>query len=295
MEKSRPSFFWPLLFSLLLIHLPLAFLLIFLESDPALFLPQQPQDTALQPLMIDLKALPLVDMAEPEQQQIPDHPSAVSQYNVKTESETTAATTPPLAKTAPPPQPRQKSTPPDQPPEQTPDPSATQPPKSETLGDLLAGLDQKQKESEKQFDRKFNSSAVAPPPQFTKQMQSSGDFVPHYKVGGRTYVNALAYPHVDYYIAMKRKFQIAWNPFPSLRQNTSKLPPHQIETVWGLTINAKGELVNLTLIQSSPIAGYDNEARRTIQVSAPFSPPSADLLKGQPSLDVAWGFVVYYQ
>ncbi len=299
-QPERPSIFWPLLLSLLLIHLPLLYLLFFADwqTPPDRTLAVKPPQQM--PVMLNLQSLPLVDQAQPKTEQIPDQASAVGQYNVKTEVETVAAPTSVQSSTTktqknaenkstsktPVENKTEKQTPP---PVQTP-PENTEP---KSLKDVLAKLDSKQKTDEAKIDSLFQNSK-ANDANFKSSMEPSGDYLPAYKVGNKTYVNALAYPHVGYFVEMKRKFRTAWNPIPTLRGKTGQLPPHQIQTVWGFTIDGGGQIIAMTLIQSSPIIGYDQEAKRTILASAPFAPPPAELLKGATTLDVAFGFVVYY-
>ena len=122
---------------------------------------------------------------------------------------------------------------------------------------------------------------------------SNDDFLPSYKIGNRTYLNALANPSIFYFVELKRKFRLAFNPEPSIRYNLDKITRGQMAVIWGVSVDAQGKLKDLILIRSSGLSDYDQEARRTISVSAPFSQPPAHLLEQDGLLNMAWTFVVH--
>jgi len=286
--KKSPSFLWPFLLSLFFIHLPLLLIIMFVEKFSATDRVQA-NALPLKPLMFNLQSLPIIDLDESlASEEPPDNAKALATKNFKTAEETVASsqvapTQSASVKKHAVPKPVRPIV------EEIKNPVET----TSSLQKTLALLEDKQKQGDEKLEEAFVSSQNADP-EFKSSFTSAGDYLPNYKVGNTTYINAMAHPHVAYYVAIKRKFRTAWNPFPGLRGKKAELPPGQIESVWGISIDSEGRIVNLVNIESSPIVQYDNEVRRTILSSAPFGKPPEDLLSGDKTLHVAWSFVVYY-
>ncbi len=121
------------------------------------------------------------------------------------------------------------------------------------------------------------------------------DFFPDYHVGDHTYLNVLRFPKVGYFVRLKKIFKTTFNPVPSLRASlmTTQVSKGQVEVVLGVTIDRAGRLAELRVLRSSGIPRYDQEAVRTIQDSAPFAVPPAELLNSPTGLRMAWTFTVY--
>lgn len=280
-RSTRRALLIALLISILFIHLPLLYF--FIHSD--FWATRDFKDAAKQQVvMVNLKDLTdmpqrVVDLAKPKIEKAPKNPSAQSLYNSSVEEETVSRS---FSKTN---EPRGQS------PQQQ-----TQP---QTMQEKLLALknEQVQKESQKYEDR-----FEAPQENTLDSLQASigsptggntDDFLPDYKVGNRTYLNTLANPNIAYYVELRRKFRFAFNPIPVLRRYPNMISQGQIATVWGVSVNAEGQLASLTLLRGSGLDAYDNEARRTISSSAPFSKPPTNLLTNDGQLHMAWTFVVY--
>jgi outer membrane biosynthesis protein TonB len=235
---------------------------------------------------VDLR-LPIADMEKPLKEEIPEQYKAISKYNVKTDKETVGLGGPREVTQVIKTKKKQKKKDIQKPAPQKSKPASSKSKKQNTqkknlpeksplavkkepennLQDTLARLNQKQKQDEQNLQKLFESQSD---PEYKISFSRGGDFLPNYKVGGRTYVNAIAHPNVAYYAEIKRKFRYAWDPYPVLRGKSHLFSKGIIRTVWGFTIDQKGRIVDMKLIKASPNEAYDSEARRTILASAPF-------------------------
>lgn len=133
-------------------------------------------------------------------------------------------------------------------------------------------------------------------PEARKEMPATlvpDDFLPDYKWGNRTYINTLAQPNMAYFVELKRKYRLTWNPAPILRGHANEISRGKISVVLGVSVNSRGELADLVVIRSSGYYDYDQEGKRTIRSSSPYSAPAANLLGADHLLHMAWTFVVY--
>ena len=123
----------------------------------------------------------------------------------------------------------------------------------------------------------------------------SGDFFPDFKRGAKTYLNVLRYPDVDYFVRMKRAFRMTFNPAPSLSSyfSSNHVSVGSVEVVLGVSVDKSGELSELFVFRSSGIAGYDEEALRTVRASSPFSTPPSKFVDDDGILRMSWTFTVY--
>lgn len=119
------------------------------------------------------------------------------------------------------------------------------------------------------------------------------EFYPDYSEGPYTYINALRYPNIAYFVELKRRFKTAFNPIHVIRQHANQISQGKIEVVLGVTVNAHGELADLIVLRPSPISDYDDVALRTVKNSSPFSSPPNDLLDTAKLLRMSWTFTVY--
>lgn len=235
-------------------------------------------------VMIDLKSQfapkEIADIAKPKVQKVPEKASVQAKYNSSVAEETVATN----AKTNQMEQMLSSA------------PTLIKP--QQSLQDELKQIQMEQKINERQKyanlyeSQSQNSSWQTPISSLVPS--GSDDFLPSYKIGNRTYLNALANPNIFYFVELKRKFRLAFNPEAVLRFNLDKIRGGQISVIWGVSVDARGQLKDLVLIRSSGLSGYDQEAKRTISTSAPFSGPPAPLLDQQEGLlNMAWTFVVH--
>lgn len=249
-----------LLLSLFLIHLPLLFLVYSLED---LGWSGRLPEKNLEAIFVNLpKKLPLLDLPKPKRTERPKEAQAESLYDMTAKEEMVAVS----------------------------------PKKSPlSLKDELLALKMQKEEQEKKELKRFENKSVMTPKQLkTGFFSAGGDFLPDYRVGNRTYVNALGNPNVQYFVELKRRFQMTWNPRPVLQREWEFVRRGgKISSVWGVSVDERGQITNLILITSSKSQGFDSEARRTIRDSSPFSRPPAYLLKEDRQIHMAWTFVVY--
>ena len=238
-------------------------------------------------VMVTLQeSLPIVDIPEPKRQEKPKQPSAQSVYDSSVKEETVALPTKEQAASqASQEKPKSKSSKQTEPePEKSP---------QKTLEEALISLKQEQRQKEHQNFAKFEPSKTLDLSELKMGFGAARDYLPNYKLGNRTYLNAEANPHVAYFVELKRKFRLSWNPGSALRQNRSGLEKGQVETVWGVSVDRAGKITGLILLKESGNSAFDHEARRTISVSSPFSSPPAHFLEKDGQLHMAWTFVVY--
>lgn len=284
-----------LILSILLIHIPLLWVLTTMDLGSELEMPAPLNQQKEEVVMMDLDMPPpsldtIVDINKPKVEKKPKKATAQSLYDSSVAEETVSAATQPQAT-----QPSQTQTKTKSAEEKT---SETLPTEPKNLNTELANLfnEAKQKEDEKYADRFENPQPTTAPTlktNFNSPNPFAGDFLPNYKVGNRTYLNTLANPNVGYYVELKRKFRMAFNPYTALRYRLNEISRGQISVVWGVSIDQNGNLAGLTLIRPSGISDYDMEARRTISVSAPFNKPPVEQLTEDKMMHMAWTFVVY--
>ena len=222
------------------------------------------------------KQLPqkIADIAKPVEEKIPEKASAQSLYNQSVPEETVATGIP--AKKSPPSQERE---------EHQPDLKKEQDQK------LLALKETRPLIEEKPLPKPEKIPGI---PEFESQNGTSADeFFPDYKVGNRTYLNTDANPNIRYFVELRHKFRLTFNPVPSLRGQFNEVARGKIAVVVGVSVNAQGELASLTILRHSGLDPYDREGLRTVRSSAPFSAPPPNLLAEDGLLHMAWTFVVY--
>lgn len=297
-----------LILSVLLVHVPLFLLLVFFggrvsEESAADLLKKNA-------IIVDLKNasdLPVVDIAKPRKREKPDKASAQALYDSKVARETTSSgrkpqpgpavknAKPAATSSAMPLPPRTPDVKRDVtkhlPPHNAAESQA--PPTKAGLQDELKALKNQQRAKEIQEFKKFESKTAmfAPPTNFNGG--GGGEFLPDYKIGDRTYVNALANPQIAYYVELKRKFKLTWNPVPALRAQINQITKGKVTVVMGVSLDASGKLAGLQMIRGSGLSAYDAEARRTVKASAPFSKPPSSILQKDGQVHMAWTFVVY--
>lgn len=262
------------------------------------------QDEKKNAVMIDLNPkiqnLPqrIVDIAKPENEQVPDQASAQALYNTKVKEETVSPhfskQVKPLGST-----PVTQKTPPTVP-KKEPPPQQTLTQKTRSL-DLKQELEKLKKENDAkeadQFAKLYGKTSTTSPTLKTRIGSPDGgnpdEFLPDYKIGDRTFLNTLANPHILYFVELRQKFRFTFSPASVLRGRLNEISRGKLEVVWGVSVDSSGNLKDLILLRSSGMTDYDKEAKRTIAASAPFSKPPFNLLDKNGQLNMAWTFVVY--
>lgn len=326
-NHGNNAFVRAVLISLLGIHVPLAVFLTTVEMDLARKI-NAPKPA---PVFVTLKQEQpprIVDIAKPKNKKIPKKASALSQHNSSVPEETTAKpskpkATPAVKQTATqPPAPTkpvksaekpkknnspvtkpEKATKPQQEPSETfassrtlpTKPLLTEPPAGD-IKDQLKNLRQEMHTKEKEsYQKSFGGKSGFTMPDIKASVGGSGeDFQPSYKVGNRTFVNTLATPGIGYFVELKRRFRTAFNPIPILRPIYQQIAGRgKVSVILGVIVDGRGRLAEVIMIRSSGIPAYDQEARRTISQSAPFSAPASSMLDSSGRLNMAWTFTVY--
>ena len=290
-----------LLLSIFLIHAPLLWFFMHHGFDSATK-NLASQDEKKNVVMIDLnpkiQSLPkrIVDIAKPDNEQVPDQASAQALYHSKVKEEKVSPHfskqnlplgTPPQVTQKPKTVAAQKTSP--------------TPPKTKPL-DLKQQLAELKKENDikeaEKFAKLYGKNPTTTAPTLKTRIGSpdggnTDEFLPDYKVGDRTFLNTLANPHIFYFVELRQKFRFTFSPASVLRRRLNEISRGKLEVVWGVSVDSDGNLKDLILLRGSGIADYDKEARRTITASAPFSKPPFNLLDKNCQLNMAWTFVVY--
>lgn len=121
------------------------------------------------------------------------------------------------------------------------------------------------------------------------------DFVPHVKIGDKTYLNANAHPDVQYFTRLKRIFRLRFNPRSPLVAHfrSNRVVVGQVNVTMAVEVSPSGQLSKLFVVRSSGIPGYDREALRTVRQSAPFSSPPKRIRSKDGMLRMTWHFTTY--
>lgn len=287
--KSKTNKFWLALLISFFLHLVIFFLFKEIGVGSKNF--DRPNPVVM--VHLETSQEQIVDVAKPEVEEKPKEASAQSLYDVTVKEETVA---PPRSVPSVKPQ-RPASIQQKEKPKEPAKPIEEKPiePEKGNLQDALARLQKEQKQQEQELLQKFDSTN---PPDLSQVKASlpagEGSFLKDYKIGGKTFINALANPNVSYFVELERKFRITWNPLSALRKNWSGFARgKQFVTVWGLSVDQNGKIARLVLIKKSGVDALDQESKRTILSSAPFSNPPVHLLKEDGQLHMAWSFLVY--
>lgn len=219
----------------------------------------------------------IADIPKPVEEKIPEKASAQSLYNQSVPEETVATGI--SAKKSPPPTP----------PQEVEKKEAAL--KAEQDQKLLALKETKPLVEETPLPKPEKIPGM---PEFESQIGTTADdFFPDYKVGNRTYLNTDANPNIRYFVELRHKFRLTFNPVPSLRGQMNEVARGKIAVVVGVSVNSRGELASLTILRHSGLEPYDHEGLRTVRSSAPFSAPPPNMLTEDGLLHMAWTFVVY--
>lgn len=263
MFKKRPAILF-FLFTSVLLHL----LILLLAKEFTVSVPPVENPVWVQ---LTEPELPIVDIPKPDEETIPANASAESLYNQAVPEETVA-------------------------------PSPLEPPsEGESQAPIAATKNEEQKKPapptkdlpsiySKEEEKKERIPGL---PDAVGQASPTMDFLPGFKVGNRTYINTDANPNIAYFIELKRKFRLTWNPAPSVRAHAAQISRGRIEVVLGVSVDRFGNLADLIVIRSSDLENYDQEGARTVKVSSPFSSPPENLLGNDGLLHMAWTFAVY--
>ena len=280
-NNRRPITFF--IFTSLLLHL-LIFIL-FRQGLDKLIAAKAPEPP---PVWVELKKMELpdriADIPKPAKEEIPDKASAQALYDQKVPEDTVNPAHQLSQKPAPPaPVDRQKNPPPEK--------KSAEPFK--TKEELYAARQPDRMEDVFKTEPRTQRMPGLPEKGGDAAPSSMDDYFPDYKIGGRTYLNTLANPNIRYFVELKRKFKLTWNPAPALRGRINEISRGKIDVVLGVSVNLQGELAELMVIRSSGIESYDREGIRTVHSSAPFSAPPANLLESDGMIHMAWTFSVY--
>lgn len=113
------------------------------------------------------------------------------------------------------------------------------------------------------------------------------------KRGQELKVNALRHDTSGFTTRIKRKLHVTWNPRNTVQADMYRY--RQVTVTIGITLNQKGELVDLRVVEPSFFPQYDEEALRTIRQSVPFPNPPDYLVQDDGLVYLPWSFHLYMQ
>lgn len=317
--SGRFSLLQALLLSLFFLHIPLGFAVVQWQGPRT-----EIKNTAPAIIKINLKQappevpkkvfndLPVADLNQAIAAQDPEKASVIAPHaaiakeemvatvsgpekNFRTSSPKSVAatkTTPAPKSALPKPIPKKEASPIATPPPMI---SPTLPPKPaespKNIDDELRAL---RAEKQKAEDAKLKSfdSKKTPATLNNGTYSGGGDYFPDFKRGPRTYLNAFGHPEISFLAELKHKIRFTWSPIPSLRRQPGIRNRGKVVGTWGISIDAQGKLRDMVLLQSSGITAYDQEAKRAIAASAPFSNPAPFLLQADGMFHIACTFWV---
>lgn len=107
------------------------------------------------------------------------------------------------------------------------------------------------------------------------------DFFPDIKIGDKTYLNMQRYPKIQYFVELKQRISLTWDPVAAVRRSNTLfgISRMSIAAILFVEIDREGELRSLYVYKSSGFPWYDEEALRAIRDSAPFSAPPLPVLE----------------
>lgn len=105
--------------------------------------------------------------------------------------------------------------------------------------------------------------------------------------------NALRHDSSGFTTRIKRKLHVTWNPRSTIQADMYQY--NRVTVTIGITLNKKGELVDLRVVEPSFFPRYDEEAMRTIRQSVPFPNPPDYLVQDDGLVYLPWSFHLYMQ
>ncbi|MBX7149195.1 energy transducer TonB [bacterium] len=214
---------------------------------------------------------PIVDIPKPQKEEKPQNPTAEGLYNQNAPEETVAMPTPaPQAPPTPPP----------------PKPQAKPEPKKENTINP-----EKKEDTSQKFKELYGEKSPDIKPPVTSG--NLNEFVDSIKVGNKTYLSVEANPQIGYFVQLKRKFQLGFNPTSVLRPLMAQINTSSLRVTLGVSIDARGNLADVKVITPSPFPSYDQECIQTVKRASPFTSPPPNLLDTGGTLNTYFSFTVH--
>ncbi len=123
--------------------------------------------------------------------------------------------------------------------------------------------------------------------------QSSDDVLNDVETGDKTTLNAWQWQHAPFFNRIKTRIAKVWAPDRQIRRFDPKgslLGHKERVTVLSITIGRDGNVTRLSVIDGSGVAYLDDEALRTLKVSAPFPNPPKELFNDREEFSFSFAF-----
>lgn len=131
----------------------------------------------------------------------------------------------------------------------------------------------------------------------TQGMSATNDYVEEVALGDFTHLNTTEYKHYGFFHRIRQKLEQFWGKSLHEKANNifrsgRRLPASDsLITSLRVTLNTKGEIVNVKILGTSGVRELDDAAIESFNEAGPFPNPPKDLLvNGEATIE--WGFVV---
>ncbi len=131
----------------------------------------------------------------------------------------------------------------------------------------------------------------------TSGMSATNDYVEEVTLGDFTHLNTVEYKFFGFYHRIRQKLEQFWGrsiqeKATVLFKSGRRIPASQdLITSLRITMNAKGEIVQVKVLGASGVKELDDAAIESFNQAGPFpNPPSELLVNGKATIE--WGFVV---
>jgi protein TonB len=128
-------------------------------------------------------------------------------------------------------------------------------------------------------------------------LSATNDYVEEVTLGDFTHLNTVEYKFYGFYHRIRQKLEQFWGKSiqekaEAIFRSGRRLPASEnLITSLQVTLDAKGEIVNVKILGASGVKELDDAAIESFNEAGPFpNPPKELLVNGKATID--WGFVV---
>ncbi len=165
---------------------------------------------------------------------------------------------------------------------------APKPKKNITMADLLPGYGPK---AEKLEDAKTESTKVT-------EGSQSDDYLKEVPTGLQTLLSTREFVFYAYYARIKEKIRQQWEPKVRekvkivYRQGRNIASAADRITRVVVTLNSKGELMNVEIVTQSGVQHLDDAASESFRSAAPFPNPPKGMIEQDGLIRIRWDFIL---
>jgi TonB family protein len=120
------------------------------------------------------------------------------------------------------------------------------------------------------------------------------NYLPSVEIGNSTLLNTASFAYAGFYVRMKRQMESIWDPQPILYRTSTERRPLYVTSL-NIVLNSNGSLENVEIAKSSGVPELDEEAIRTVKLSAPFPNPPKGIMSPDNRIYIPeWNFIIYF-